>query len=243
MNKKNWYTFIDITLCWNLTLCFILFTIIGTLSHEAGHLLIAKLMGFKGGRITYGSTYTGHTSATDSLDYYYKKFRHELKNKVIFPEKTDMNHLEKKMIHIRCYFQWGGPLQTMLTGTLGLLILFLINRKKRDLQLDLSNSDWLWVFIALFWLRQVANCFMMFMLLIFKGVYGRGDETRLSKYYDLPPWTLNVVTGAVGAFVLHYVIFKFIPPHQRFTFVVAGLVGGVSGYILWLHMLGPIVLP
>jgi hypothetical protein len=66
---------------------------------------------------------------------------------------------------------------------------------------------------------------------------------RLARYLELPNWTISSVTALIGAIVLTEVIFKFIPTHQRLTFIASGIVGGVTGYILWLHLLGQILMP
>jgi hypothetical protein len=51
------------------------------------------------------------------------------------------------------------------------------------------------------------------------------------------------LTAIFGIIVLTVVVFKFIPTQQRLTFIASGLIGGVSGYILWLHLLGQIIMP
>jgi len=60
---------------------------------------------------------------------------------------------------------------------------------------------------------------------------------------DLPFWLLAAITGVIGFFVLYVVVFKFIPQQQRLTFVSSGIVGGVAGYVLWLYLPGPLLLP
>ena len=234
---------LDKKIFFKLVIGFIFFTIAGTLSHEVGHLFVSKLFGFKGGNIHYASTNYGHSPATDSLHYYRKLFRNELSSNIDFPERDIIKKLEVPSGFRYSSIKWGGPVQTMLTGTIGLIALFMIKRKKRTYSLPLSLNHWFWVFITLFWLRQVANCFMMFLLLIIKGRYGNGDESNLSEYYGLPSWTLNVITGVLGTFVLHYVVFKFISYKYRFTFIISGITGGIAGYVLWFKLLGPFILP
>lgn len=50
----------------------------------------------------------------------------------------------------------GGPLQTMITGTLGFIIL-IIDYKNIKSSNRLSFFQWLFIFITLFWLRQLAT--------------------------------------------------------------------------------------
>ncbi|WP_301161956.1 hypothetical protein [uncultured Winogradskyella sp.] len=42
----------------------------------------------------------------------------------------------------------------------------------------------------------------------------------------------------IGLLISCYVVFKIIPIKYRFTFIVSGLVGGISGFAIWLGFLG-----
>jgi hypothetical protein len=55
--------------------------------------------------------------------------------------------------------------------------------------------------------------------------------------------TVISVTGFMGALVLAIIIFKIIPSAQRLTFIVAGLTGGMAGYVLWLVVFGKCIMP
>ncbi len=141
------------------------------------------------------------------------------------------------------WFTLGGPVQTMLTGTIGLLLLALFRRSFQSAQ-RLSAGQWFIIFIALFWLRQTAN------MVVGAGIYlltghlsERSDEIKLARYWQLPGETISIITGILGAVVLVIVVFKFIPQQQRVTFVISGLVGGIAGYMLWLKWLGPVIMP
>ncbi|UFH33686.1 hypothetical protein LNP04_08275 [Chryseobacterium sp. C-71] len=98
--------------------------------------------------------------------------------------------------------------------------------------------------MTIFWLRQTAIASMEIFVYIFKGrIMQNGDESRVSLKLGLPVYTLDFLTGFGGLVIVSIVIFKFIPLSQRFTFVLSGLVGGVLGYILWMEILGPKILP
>jgi len=137
----------------------------------------------------------------------------------------------------------GGPIQTMLTGSIGLILIF-INRKSFSVSNALSGWQWFLVFIALFWLRQAANLITWLGGYIFKGNFSnRGDEIRLAKYLGLSNWTILSFTGLIGLTVLTFIIIKIVPLKQRLTFMASGLFGGIVGYILWLKVLGKIIIP
>jgi hypothetical protein len=79
--------------------------------------------------------------------------------------------------------------------------------------------------------------------LITRGQSHHGDEIDIASILQIPWWSLVVATGLIGGLVLYVVIFEFVPRTQRLTFIAAGMAGGLSGYVLWLYLLGPAVLP
>jgi hypothetical protein len=196
-----------------LCLGFIAATIIGTLSHEFGHFLAARSMGFDA-RINYAMAWLTDQGSDR-----------------IMTDREDF------------LFILGGPLQTLLTGTTGLVLLVLFRRSFFAAE-RLSFSQWLVVFLSLFWLRQVANLVGWLACYLKTGQFRcRADEIKLSEALHLPLWFLLVVTAIIGAIISVIVIFKFIPLRQRFTFILSGLVGGIVGFALWMGVLGEIIMP
>lgn len=192
---------------------FILATVIGTLSHELGHYTVAELLGYDA-TINYGSTSWQRSSPGQTM------------------KESDA-----------FWMLLGGPLQTMITGTAGLAVLFLTRRRFSE-TITLSAVQWTLIYISLFWLRQTANFCVWIGTYFINGKFSmRSDETRLAYYLQIPTWTISVITAIMGLAVLAIVFLKFIPLQHRFTFLVSGLIGGVSGYILWLHLLGPVLMP
>ena len=187
-----------------LSLTFILMTVIGTVSHEYGHYLSAKILGFNS-RVNYGMTIIEGNQ-----------------NNLISPKE-------------RFIITLGGPLQTILTGTLGVALLYLSRKSFYQIE-KLSLLQWCYIFTSLFWLRQVSNMFTWVLFYFINGKFGvRGDEVKMARYLELPKWSFVLTTALIGVFVLWTVVFKFIPKKNRITFIISGLVGGVSGYILWLE--------
>jgi len=192
---------------------FILATIVGTLSHELGHYLVAEWLGYDA-EIHYAamgiidSTHVTDTGASDGF-----------------------------------WITFGGPPQTMLTGSIGLLFLFLYRHRFHDSS-KLAYWQWCLVFISLFWLRQPANLVTRLGAWIFYGhLSSRGDEIRLAQYLHMPEWSILISTAVLGMMVLAIVYFLFIPQKQRTTFLLAGLSGGIAGYVLWLKIVGKLILP
>lgn len=56
-----------------LFLGFVIFTIIGTVTHELGHYTASKILGFKGVRINYGATIGGTKSSFKEFNEIYKE--------------------------------------------------------------------------------------------------------------------------------------------------------------------------
>lgn len=191
-----------------LSLAFITAAIIGTISHEFGHYMAAKLLGFNA-HISYAMT--TFTNASQPM--------------------TDKQEF---------WIILAGPLQTMLTGTIGLLLLLASPKPKEEL----SVKQWIIIFVTLFWLRQPANLVMCILYILFTGKFPEnGDEVRLDNYLHLPGLLILIITAIAGIFILSFIVFRFIPLKQRHTFLLSGIIGGISGYIFWLVLFGKVIMP
>jgi len=138
------------------------------------------------------------------------------------------------------WFTLGGPVLTMLTGTIGVLLTLSFRGRDHDLTL----GQWAVVFTSLFWLRQLANGLVISAVFIVTGsAPARADEYWIARYCGLPLWSIVIATAAIGALVLAYITFFVVPRHQRRIFLAAGLCGGVAGYLIWLKWLGPVLMP
>ena len=225
-----------------LFLSFILFTVIGTLIHECGHYFAGKLVGISS-TVHYSYTdleeFPGHPEA----DEIYIKYKEQIKAKQDFPLKQRFETLVKDSDEKYFYFTIGGPLQTMLTGTIGLLLM-IFYRKSFFTTNTLNVRQWLLVFISLFWLRELANfAVMMAMLLFTNKRFFYSDEVKMAQYFGWHFTSLTIITAIIALLIGLTVTFKFVPTSQRKTFIAAGFAGGIAGYILWLYILGPIILP
>ncbi len=204
---------IDFKLLGLLIIGFVLATIIGTVSHEYGHYLVAK--------------YYGYESA---VHYGYTSMHHPLG----VPKLTPLQ---------RFFTIAGGPLQTFLTGAIGLLLLYW-NRKAIKMAAALSLSQWVMVYVALFWLRFSFNLLQGIPRWIKRGhLRGRSDEIRMTLYLECPSWLVSVSLATIGVVGLSIVLFYFVPIKQRFTFMLSGIIGGVFGFYFWLYGIGPILMP
>lgn len=150
---KKYFSFtIDFKLLFPLIITFVLFTIIGTVSHESGHYIAAKIVGLDA-IIHYSST------------------------SIIIPEDFDgiITKPERFLVTL------GGPLQTIFTGSLGLFLLF-FHRKKITSLKKLQIIHWVYIFLSLFWLRQTFNFITLISKYFMKGRYSKQmDEIKLAR--------------------------------------------------------------
>lgn len=235
-----------------IVISFIFFTIVGTLTHELGHVAVAKYYGYDT-TLHYGSmNYFYAERQTDSLYIEYDDLLRdnieEIKKGEDFTGKERyfelLDYLKEKYPYSRTKSLWialGGPIETLLTSFLGLWILFHRKSKRKQYFVFL---DWLGVFMALFALREVFN----FVTGIYSTVlYGKknfsGDEFRISRYLEMNEWVVPSIAFVLGAVISFYVIFKVIPLRYRFTFLISGLVGGIAGFALWFGYFGNLILP
>lgn len=232
----------DLKLFLVLTIAFVFTTIIGTISHEFGHFVVAKYSSYSAS-MSYGYTNWEDKSNNDFIDSSYKKYSKEIELGIDFPEKKKLEILQKRYAEDNFWITLGGPLQTMLTGCLGFLILLFQYKKIRQAD-KLSNLNWLFIFLSLFWLRQTANFFTWLFGYFYTGNFSsHSDEIIIALDLNLPTWIFTVISAIIGLLVLAFIIFKIIPINKRLTFILSGLLGGAFGYYFWLFWVGPILMP
>lgn len=224
------------------SLAFWLFTIIGTISHEYGHIAVARMLGYET-VLHYGSMHRKQSDLNKEIFAIYIQNKTAIENGEDFREKTYYETRAQQLSRHNLLTTMGGPLQTILTGIIGLTILFW--RRKKIKEEGLKFGDWVAVFLALFWLREVFNPAMGIrrILVSQNGGVLHGDEFGISRMMGMPQWTLPILLGVAGLAICSFVIFRVIPINLRLTFILGGLIGGISGFYLWMNVLGPIVLP
>jgi hypothetical protein len=187
---------------------FFIAVIVGTVSHEAGHYAVARLLGYQA-KIGYAYTEWGHVRT----------------------EKDFMLLLA------------GGPLETFFVGAVGSGILYFKRRSFYHAE-KLSTGQWTIIFLSLFWLRQAVNLITWVTGYFINGEFShRGDEIRLARYLKFPDWSIVVYTAVISLLAFYWVFTTFIPRNSRVTFLLSGIVGGIAGYIIWLFVAGPVLMP
>lgn len=216
-------------------------TVAGTLTHEFGHYAVARALGYEAS-INYQSSSHWNDRINGYLNDIHRQYPEAIKNNGDFPGKEKYLRVMARYRSDSFWIILGGPLQTMLTGTIG-FILLLSYRKKIMTTVRVRFAGWLIIFMALFWLRQVANLFVGIASVLVKGQTTiRGDEMSLAYLSGINIWSIQILTGLLGIGVLIQVI-RMLPNNKVLTFLISGLVGGSVGYYLWLVQFGPYILP
>lgn len=223
-----------------ISIAFIIATIIGTLSHEYGHIAVAKHLGYQTS-LHYGSM-NFYNNDKKQFDEIYIKNKFSIENNTDFSEKLQFEKLEKKLTSDNLLITIGGPFQTILTGTIGLILLLF--RRKKIQQNGMKIVDWLYVFLSLFWLREVFNLVTSVAgAILFRKKNYFGDEKVIENILEIPSGSVAIPLAIIGLLISIFVIFKIIPIEKRLIFLIGGMFGGILGFILWLRILGPIILP
>jgi len=172
----------------------------------------------------------------------YKKNKYFIDNNLDFLNKEEYLKKGQQLKLKNLLVTIGGPLQTISTGILGLLILYL-RRHKNKLKFNLI--DWIGVFLSLFWLREIFNLTVSISSKLFfngKNYFG-GDELYISRRLHISDGSVPISLGLIGLLISFYVVFKIVPEKYRFSFIISGIIGGIIGYFIWFHFLGLLVLP
>ncbi|MFK7747582.1 MAG: hypothetical protein AB8B65_04275 [Kordia sp.] len=238
--KMQWKWF------WIFSLGFFFTTIIGTQTHELGHIAVAESLGYET-TLSYGSmNYNFEGFAADADVITWRKMFETVDGYENFSaaEKIKANNLFKKIEtkfpkpkNHSLYVTIGGPAQTILTCFIGLFILAYRSRNREE---NFKIIDWVAVFMSLFILREVFNTVMAAGSYLIKGANNfSGDEFRISTQLGFNQWTIPIMTAVLGAIIASFVIFMIVPRKYRFTFITAGFLGSIVGFILWFNYLGP----
>lgn len=233
MQKLNFFIF---------TLLFVLFTIIGTVSHEYGHIAVAKALGYST-TLHYGYMTWDSSKLEEEINQLYLDNQEAIQQALPFDEKARYEEKQALLNKHSLFVSAGGPLQTMLTGIIGWLLLW-VGKGKRALT-GFRPIDWLAVFLSLFWLRELFNLCNSVTMEFIKpdGNFFGGDELHIAQFLGIDEGTVAIPLAVIALFSSSLVVFKVLPRKFQLTFILAGLVGGLIGFIGWLYILGPIIMP
>ena len=136
----------------------------------------------------------------------------------------------------------GGPVSSMLTGTLGMVLL----HRWRVHSSTLDVAGMVYTVLALFWARPLFNLLVQ-LLSVGLGLatmddLRHSDEARLSLYLGLPALSLGLVSAALALGVCVWTA-RCVPVRTRSSWFIGAAIGALSGFVIWMTALGPLVLP
>ena len=220
-------------------IAFILITPVGTITHELGHLFVAKNLGYN--TVLHHSSLSWNNELLKSLKNQYEKFELQIENDLPFKGKREYNINIKTLNKHRLLIVFGGVALTLIFSSIAfILLLYRIIIKKKKF----TSFDWLLSFVSLFWIREPANL----ILSIVKGIklnndiYFYGDDAKMAKLLGLHEGAILIPLSII-AILISLMILKTIPNRRKKEFVIAGLIGCPIGFILWVFVIGPIILP
>lgn len=239
----------------SLFLSFIVIYVIIVISHECGHYVAARAMGYSTARIHYNHTDTGVNKVLAAYRQILNRNKEAINNDIPFAEKDRLLQLNAAVNKMgdalqanKYYFGKGslfiyaaGPLVTVLIASIGILLLLLYQDSFKKTE-QLTTGQWFIAFAALMWFKPLYELTGVVTMQLIKGhVYLFTDEYKMCTLLGIYPSTINIIEALAGILPL-YLTIKFVPATQRLTLVIAALSGGITGFILW-HFLGPIILP
>ena len=185
------------------SLLFILFTIIGTITHELGHYTAGKSLGLDC-HINYAACFC-LTEEQIKISEEARSLLETYGSRDSIPEEIYKDYISRRKAVKETKSIWvaiGGPLQTIITGTLGLIILLFRNRKFKGTVFN--NFDWLFVFLSLFWLREPFNLILSITKRITygSGSFFGGDEYNISRRLGLWEGSLSTILGLIGLMIV-----------------------------------------
>ena len=220
---------------------FFLIVPIGTISHELGHYLPAKYLGHSP-TLHYNLVSTETTSKEKKLIEIVENNKHQLDNDIRFKDENLHSKLYNELRSENRKILLGGMISTYAIGTLGLL---LILYRRYRFKHKIGITDYIGLFLSLFWLRPVFNLFYsLFNYLTGMSSYPfLGDELRASMSFNLKLGTFSILFCIIGIIVSSITTILTIPKQFFIQFLLFGTLGSISGYLMWYVIIGKIFLP
>jgi hypothetical protein len=190
----------------------ILYVIFGTLLHESGHILIAKLLGYK--------TLLHYAS----MNWY-------LPNGIEGTEITDK--IDNFSITL------GG---NIMLDAISLLFLALLYFRKNLLPQWLY---WLSVFMSMLTYRHIMLTIVCLgnTIMYSKPMAYGSDESEIATYLSLSKSVVGIPLFILALTSCYILFFRVLDSDFLRSYSVPAAIGAVAGYIIWLHYLGPILMP
>lgn len=223
-----------------IVLAFITCTILGTMTHELGHIAVAQSLGYQT-ELHYAS-----------MEWYDTELRHHRDSLSQLLEQPTISAARTKELEAAfaqtflkeripaLLITMGGPAQTLFFGLIGFIVL--LYRRKEP---SFTYTDWGLVFLTLFLSRMIANP-VISATLFFLGKSESlitGDEQNVARLLRIDSVFISGPLFLISLACCSYTLFWLIPKQHRLRFFTWGLIGSGLGFVIWMIVLGPSLLP
>lgn len=133
----------------------------------------------------------------------------------------------------------GGVFFVLLIAIVAFVIF--INRRKGKNN-DLSFLDFCLLSIISFWLRPLLLMGAYLLNKLFPNIKFIITEVTLSSMLNLPEYIVLLILGSISI-IFFYKVLHFINKKDLKLLILSGGLGAISGYFLWIKIVGPIILP
>lgn len=238
-----------------LFLAFIVAYVVMVVTHEAGHYAMARAMGYSRARIHSTHTDTGVNVVLAEYKAILARNSEAVRQDAPFPERERLMELNAQVTHMgdalranhydlgkgAAWIYCGGPLMTIIIASMGVALLRRQKGQMKDAT-GLNGVQWLLVLAAAMWVKPIYDLVGSFAAQLIKGdAYLPTDEYKMCAVLGIYPWTANIVEAIAGIIFLR-MLFGIVPQTDRRLLVIAGLSGGIAGFVLW-HFVGLVLLP
>jgi hypothetical protein len=217
-------------------IAFIVVTIIGMTLHENVRRITAESLGYE----CHFNNGWGHllfiNEKLQKESYKIRETNNEaIKSKQFFKDRDKWDALVLRDRKDKAMIELSGLIFTFSLSMIGLLILLL--RRKINLY-RFRLVDWAAVFLSLFIVKEAVTSLQ-------RIYFGRMlcDHAKLAEYFGMPVFRSEWILLIYSILFSVLILFRFIPRNRLFPFVLAGILGGLTGVILWLLFAGNMVFP
>lgn len=133
----------------------------------------------------------------------------------------------------------AGPLSTIIVSLIGL---FLLNRCKSIHKIGFDHVPFYTLLVLLLCLFLSREIFIFLSIIMGKG-YMNTDEFKIAEFIALDPGLFSAVIAMFAFSVCTYSVLKLVKQNFLPWFLLSGIAGSILGFFIWMHVLGPVLLP
>lgn len=210
--------------------------IFGTLSHEFGHYIMARLLGYEAS-FNYAHTIYVDKDNVEFVKNSFNNYNQFIEKELPFPNSEKYYKLKSKYLNDAFLITSSGVLFTVLTGIFGLTLAIFGDK------INNSNITFTGMLFCLFILRQPVNFLFGLYNFYILNKPNNSDEIRLANSLKIHFLTFEILTSIIALILYIKLLNLNLFRHNKTFMTIHILIGGTLGFYLWLYVLGPFLLP